>query len=50
MEAISLASRLQSGRSVQYIRDLEIRLTTRYTRDPLVAGFSERLHAAFATA
>jgi hypothetical protein len=49
LEAISLASRLQSGRSVQYIRDLEARLTTRYTHDPLVADFSERLHAAFST-
>ena len=50
MEAISLASRLQSGRSVQYIRDIETRLTTRYARDPVVAGFSERVYAAFATA
>ena len=50
VEAITLASRIQSGRSVQYIRDLESRLTGRYTRDPVVASFGDRVHAAFGTA
>ncbi len=50
VEAITLASRLQSGRSVQYIRDLEARLTGRYPHDPVVAGFGERVRATFGTA
>jgi hypothetical protein len=49
-DAISLASRLQSGRSVQYIRDLETRLTRRYPGDRVVVDFSERVQAAFSAA
>jgi hypothetical protein len=47
MDAIDLASRLHSGRSVQYVRDLGQRLSTRHPGHALVDRFQERVHDVF---